>query len=119
MQQVTSALRADKGGPDVLSEMRVLEAFWTRFGITEETLRSWPPARVKDYITVLRLEAAINSEQKPAHGRSAGGNSGSGPQMSSAEMTEMAFNAMKPEPTAPVGPHPDAATRAERAKLFE
>lgn len=100
--------------------MRVLEAFWTRFGVTEERLQQWPPSRVRDYITVLKIEAAINNEQKPASGRSASGSGHSQQsQMSSAEMTEMAFQAMKPEPVAPVGPHPDAATRAERARLFE
>lgn len=115
MQEVTSALRSGKEGPDVIGEMRLLEAFWTRYGVTEEQIRRWPPQRVRDYITVLTVEHALNSEQKPAGSPTGGGR----PEMSAADMTEAAYQAMRSEPVQPVGPHPSEAVRAERAKLFE
>ena len=112
--------------------MRLLEAFWTRFGVNEETLASWPPHRIKDYITVLVQEGEVSREKSkektPGASRpmAAGGNA----EVSATDMAEMAYQAMKsgpppsPEEGPPqlepgVGPHPNAAVREQRAKLFE
>ncbi len=114
---MTSALRSGKEGPEVIGEMRLLEAFWTRYGVTEEQIRRWPPQRVKDYVTVLTIEHALNNEQKPAGSNTPTG--GGRPEMSAADMTEAAYQAMRSSPMEPVGPHPSPAVRAERAKLFE
>lgn len=112
--------------------MRLLEAFWTRFGINEETLARWPPHRTKDYITVLIQEGEVNREEQnkktPGSGprpMAAGGNG----EVSATDMAEMAYQAMKsgppPQVEGPpqlepgVGPHPNAAVREQRAKLFE
>lgn len=112
--------------------MRLLEAFWTRFGVNETTLAGWPPHRVKDYITVLIQEGEVSREKQnektPGSGArplAAGGNG----EVSSADMAEMAYQAMKSGPPSGtegppqlepgVGPHPSAAVREQRAKLFE
>ena len=123
MSQVKSALRSGKGGPDIIGEMRMLEAFWTRYGVDEERLAQWPTQRVKDYLTVLHLEHEHESSKQNKPGSAGSGAVGA----SADDMTELAFKTMKgaeaPAPAvsadASVGPHPNAATRAERAKLFE
>jgi len=104
--------------------MRTLEAFWTRFGVDEDRLRQWPPQRIKDYLTVMKLEHQVETENQRQQQRAAGVGSRQ-PGTSSEEMTELAFKAMKQQHTdklvssGPVGPHPNAEVRAQRAKLFE
>ena len=101
--------------------MRLLEAFYTRLGVREEQLKKWPDQRLKDYVTVWQLEHALNNDQQKSPA-GAGALAARPGEVSSTEMAEMAYNAMKPETPATegaVGPHPSAAVRAERAKLFE
>lgn len=66
-----------------------MEEFWTRLGVKEAELRTWPRQRVADYLRIWQIEYALKNEQQAAS---------SSPQpagaMSQADATEAAFRAM-------------------------
>lgn len=71
--------------------MRVLEAFWTKFGVSEKELKSWPVQRVSDYLCVMQIEAALENDGSSTPG---GARTPTGA-ISQADATEMAYQAMR------------------------
>lgn len=72
--------------PPELAQFRQDATFWERFGAraNPENLDDWPEQQVRDYITILNLEAQVIEEQR---------NSGGGPSASGrAAATEDVFN---------------------------
>lgn len=87
MQEITSAVRSGKGGPPILQEVKLLEAFWSRLGVSESELRTWPRQKIADYTRVWQIEAALNNSQQASTGGGATGGS-------QADATEQAFQQM-------------------------
>jgi len=46
-----------------VTEFRLREAFWTRFGIRLEELHLWPQAKIRDYLEIMTLEGKLAAEQ--------------------------------------------------------
>jgi hypothetical protein len=93
VERVTAAVRTGKGGPEALLEFRCLEAFWTRFGVDEDRLRTWPRQRIQEYLRIMQVENALKAEPHSAGGQGGG--------MSQADATEAAYRAMKAAKGAP------------------
>jgi len=57
-----SALKNNQPGPPELSEFRLQEAFWTRFGVKLDELDNWPLQKVNDFIEIMNIEAQIQKD---------------------------------------------------------
>lgn len=75
-------MKSGKSGPPELSDFRVREQFWTRFGIRIEDFGKYPQRMIDDYFQIMQAEGAAAAE----------GNSSS---QHNVDATEAAYQAMR------------------------